>query len=404
MNMSVPFFLIVFLFMAPSSCGKKEETAPKEIVPTIKGIRGEVIKGATVEDFYEVTGTVRSKVSSVLSSKITGNIMALHVREGDRVKAGQLLIEIDDRDGSAQLRKAQAGVREALEMLDEVDRNIQGAESAEKAWEAEQALSLSTYNRYKALLEKRSVSQQEFDQAEARYRARSAELERAKAQIKSLSARKKQVLAKIEQARADVAAARILLGHARIQSPIKGIVAAKQTELGGLAVPGAPLLTIEDDSHYRLEAAVEESRIGKIRLGSSVSVFIDAFGSLEWNGKVGEISPASDPATRSGIVKIDLLPKGKKAGAQPLLRSGLFGKARFSSGERTSIIIPAKAVIQRGQLQGVYVVDATNIARWRLIQTGKSYGEKIEILAGLRDGEKILTESLEKVRDGYRVE
>jgi multidrug efflux system membrane fusion protein len=404
MKKPVLYFLIGFLTIAPSSCGKKEEAAKPEKIPTLKGVRGEVLKTSTIEDFYEAVGTVRSKVSSVLSSKITGNIMALHVQEGDRVKAGQLLIEIDDRDGNAQLRKAQAGVREVLDMVDEVDRNIQAAESAEKAVEAEQILSLSTYNRYKSLLEKKSVSRQEFDQAEARYRAQSAELERTKAQIESLLARREQVLAKIEQAKAEVTAAQIFLGYARIQSPMKGVVAVKQTEVGVLAVPGAPLLTIEDDSHYRLEAAVEESLIGKIRLGESVGVLIDAFGPKEWSGKVAEISPTSDPVSRSVIVKIDLLPKGKKDEPQPFLRSGLFVKARFSSGERTLIAIPAKAIVQRGQLQGVYVVDSTNIARLRLIQAGKSYGERVEVLAGLRDGEKILVEGLEKVQDGCRVE
>ena len=404
MKKPVLYFLIGFLTIAPSSCGKKEEAAKPEKIPTVKGVRGEVLKTSTMEDFYEAVGTVRSKVSSVLSSKITGNIMALHVREGDRVKAGQLLIEIDDRDGNAQLRKAQAGVREVLDMVDEVDRNIQAAEAAEKAVEAEQILSLSTYNRYKSLLEKKSVSRQEFDQAEARYRAQSAELERTKAQIESLLARREQVLAKIEQAEAEVTTAQIFLGYARIQSPMKGVVAVKQTEVGVLAVPGAPLLTIEDDSHYRLEAAVEESLIGKIRLGDSVGVLIDAFGPKEWSGKVAEISPTSDPVSRSVIVKIDLLPKGKKDGPQPFLRSGLFGKARFSSGERTLIAIPAKAIVQRGQLQGVYVVDSTNIARLRLIQAGKSYGERVEVLAGLRDGEKILVEGQEKVQDGCRVE
>ena len=280
------FFLIGFLWIASSSCGKKEEAAKPEKIPTVKGVRGEVLKASSVEDFSEAVGTVRSKVTSVLSSKITGNIVALHVREGDRVKAGQLLIEIDDRDGNAQLRKSQAGLLEAQEMVAEVDRNIQAAEAASQAIEADQSLSLSTYNRYKSLLEKKSVSQQEFDQVEARYRGRSAELERTKAQIKSLVARREQVLAKIEQARAEVAAAQIILGYARIQSPMKGVVAAKQTEVGVLAVPGAPLLTIEDDAHYRLEAAVEESLIGKIRLGDSVGVLIDAFrpGGMERQG------------------------------------------------------------------------------------------------------------------------
>lgn len=404
MKKTVILLLIGFLAVPLSSCGKREEAAKIEKIPTVKGVRGEVLKASTVEDFYEAVGTVRSKVSSVLSSKITGNIVALHVREGDRVKVGQLLIEIDDRDGNAQLRKAQSGLREAQDRVEEVDRTIQAAESAEKAVEADQVLSLSTYNRYKSLLEKKSVSQQEFEQVEARYRSRSAELERAKAQIRSLLARREQVLSKIEQAKEEVTTAQIFVGYARIQSPIIGVVAAKQAEVGALATPGSPLLTIEDDSHYRLEAVVEESMIRKTRVGDSVGVRIDASEPREWKGRVVEISPVSDPASRSVIAKISLVSSDPKTVTQPSLRSGLFGRARFSSGQRTLIAIPAKAMVQRGQLQGVYVVDSTNIARLRLIQVGKSYGERVEVLAGLRDGEQILVEGQEKVQDGCRIE
>ena len=404
MNKTALFILIGFLVIAPSSCGKKEEAAKPEKIPTVKGVEGETLKASALENYYEAVGTVRAKITSVLSSRTMGQVVALHVREGDRVKSGQLLIEIDDRAGMAQLRKAEAALREARDLAVEVERNLQTAESAKQAAEAEQVLSLSTYNRYKSLLEKKSVSRQEFDQAEARYRAKTAELAGAKAQAESLLARREQVSARIEQAEAEITAARISVGYARIQSPMKGVVAVKQTEVGVLATPGAPLLTIEDDDHYRLEAAVEESLLGKIRLGDPVGVFIDALGPEELRGRVGEISPASDPASRSGIVKIDFLPGDKKEALPRPLRSGLFGKARFPSGQRTLIAIPAKAVVQKGQLQGAYVVDSANIVRLRLIQLGKSYGERVEVLSGLREGEKILVAGLEKVQDGSRVE
>jgi RND family efflux transporter MFP subunit len=229
-------------------------------------------------------------------------------------------------------------------------------------------------------------------------------LERAKAQIRSLLSRREQVLSKIEQAKADVTTAQIFVGYARIQSPISGVVVAKQTEVGALAAPGSPLLTIEDDAHYRLEAVVEESMIGKIRLGDSVGVRIDSSGPVEWKGRVVEISPVSDPASRSVIAKIEPVSSDQTAVTPPSLRSGLFGKARFLSGHRTLIAIPVKAMVQQGQLQGVYVVDSTNIARLRLIQVGKSYGERVEVLSGLRDGERVLVGGLEKVQDGCRIE
>ena len=144
--------------------------------------------------------------------------------------------------------------------------------------------------------------------------------------------------------------------------------------------------------------------IGKIRLGESVEVSIEALGPMEWRGKVTEISPASDPGSRSLIVKIDLILKDAKGNRQALLRSGLFGKARFLYGDRMIFTIPVQAILPRGQLQGVYVVDASNIARLRLIQTGKSYGDRVEVLSGLREGERILVEGLERVQDGSRIE
>ena len=404
MKKTVSLLLLGVLAIAVSACGKKEEATPPEKILAVKGVREETLKPSTRADFYEAVGTVRSRTTSVLSSRVMGNVLALHVQEGDSVKAGQLLIEIDDRPLQIQLRKAQAVLREIQDRMDEVERDIQAAESSKAAAEAEQNLSLTTYHRYKTLLEKKSVSQQEFDQAEARYRARTADLGRTRAQIQSYLAHREQTLAKMEQAKAEITQAELSVSYARIQSPISGVVAAKQTEVGVLATPGASLLTIEDNARYRLEAVVEEAMIGKIRPGQSVGVSIEALGLMEWGGKVVEISPVSDPGSRSLIVKIDLVLKETKGHRQALLRSGLFGKARFLSGERTILSIPVKAILLRGQLQGVYVVDATNIARLRLIQTGKSYGDRVEVLSGLREGERILVEGLERVQDGSRIE
>jgi len=102
---------VVSLAIILTSCGKKEE-AVMEKPTTIQGVKIETIKLSPVQEDYEAVGTVRSKTTSVLSSKTVGNILAVHVREGDRVRTDQLLIEIDDRDSRAQLQKAQAGLLE----------------------------------------------------------------------------------------------------------------------------------------------------------------------------------------------------------------------------------------------------------------------------------------------------
>jgi RND family efflux transporter MFP subunit len=403
MKKKMVLLCMVVLLAGFPSCGKKEEKRPEKGA-AVTGVKVETVKVSPQEDFYEAAATVRSKTTSVLSSRVMGYIMAVHVAEGDRVQAGQLLLEIDNREAAAQLRRAQAGLREAEEMLQETERMIQANASAKIAAEAEQSLAASTFYRYQALLERKSVSQQEFDEAQARYRAKTAEVERVQEVLRSMQAKREQVVARIDQARAEISQAQVSVEYGRIQSPIRGIVTQKLAELGVLAAPGTPLLTVEDDTRYRLEAAVEESKLGKIRLGDSVRVTIHALGDREWIGRVEEVQPTADPASRSSWVKIDL-PEGllKKAPGR-ILRSGLYGKARFSAGKREVITIPHKAVFQRGQLLQVFVVDSSQTARLRLIRTGKVYGERIEVLSGLGEGEKIVVEGVERVNDGNRIE
>lgn len=403
-NMRRIFAIIAISVIAAvaASCGGKDEAAAEK-VPTVTGVKLQTVRTAPVEDLYEATGTVRSRTTSVLSSKVIATVRAVHVREGDRVRAGQVLVELDDRDLVAGLRKAQAGLREAENALDEVERAIAAAESAKAAAEANQALAASTFARYRALRERRSVSQQEFDEVQARYKAATAEAERAGQMLASLRAKKNQVLARMDHARADIAAAQVTVGYARVVAPINGIVTDKRAEVGMLAAPGVPLVTVEDDAHYRLEVAVEESYIGKIHPGDPAHVAIAALGDRELTGRVAEIVPAADPASRSSTVKIDLPMDAGKEGAPSLLRSGLYGKARFTVGQKQALLIPQQAIVQRGQLIGVFVVDESNIARLRLIKTGKPHGDRIEVIAGLSEGERIVVENVGAISDGTKI-
>lgn len=396
MRKTAAVIALVLMVALTISCGRRQEPATAKL-PLVKEVKVEKVQQAAIDDLYEATGTVRSRTTSIVSSRIMGVIIAVRVREGERVRAGQTLIEIDSRDAEAQLKKARAGEREASDALEEVERNINAAKSAKAAAEANQALAASTFNRYKTLFERRSVSPQEFDEVQAKHRVADAEAERANRMLSSLGARKNQVLAKIEQANADVAGARISASYARITSPINGIVTAKHVEVGAMAAPGALLLTVEDDSQYRLEAAVDESRIGQIHENDQVQVRIDALGGIDLTGRVVEIVPVADPASRSHTVKIDLP-------AQSSLRSGSYGRASFVTGQKQAITVPQRAVIERGQLVSAFVVDDSGTARVRLIKTGRSYGDRVEVLSGLNEGERVVVDRVEAVSDGSRVE
>jgi multidrug efflux pump subunit AcrA (membrane-fusion protein) len=387
---------IALIALSAASC-EKQQQASTEKPPLVKGVQVEQIALSPVDDYYEATGTVRSKTTTQISARIIGVVTALRAREGDHVRAGQSLIEIDNRDAQTQLQKANAGLREAQEALVEVEQSINAAQSAKAAAEANKRLAAATLARYQILLERRSVSPQEFDEVKAKHQVAEAEADRAEKVLQMLAAKKSQTAARVDQAKAEIANAQISAGYARITAPANGVVTARSIEVGATATPGAPLLTIEDDANYRLEAAVEESQLGRIRLNDAALVRIDALGNEELTGKVAEIVPAADPASRSYTVKIALP-------ARRMLRSGLYGVARFMTGQKQVILVPRKSVVQRGQLTGVFAVDSNGIARLRLIKPGKSYGDRVEVLSGIGEGERIVVDGVANVNDGSRVQ
>jgi multidrug efflux pump subunit AcrA (membrane-fusion protein) len=395
----VTFAIVILALAGAISCARKQEPAATT-APVVQGVRIETVAQQTVDESYEAVGTVRAKNSAIVSSKVMGNIVAMKVREGDTVRAGQVLVEIDSREARIQTQKSGAGLVEMRGGLDEVDRSIKAAESSQTAAEANRRLAASTLRRYQQLLDRQSISPQEFDEVRARHEVADAEAERAGRLLQSLGAKRRQALARIDQAKADVAGSQVYSSFTRIAAPINGVVVSKQADAGYMAAPGAPLLTIESGSDYRLEAAVQESQINKIHLRDQVRVLIDALGQQELAGTVVEIVPASDPASRTYLVKISIaLPSGN----QPVIHSGLYGKARFITGQVQAVTIPQKAVIERGQLTSVYVVDQAGIARMRLVKTGKTYHDRVEALSGLKEGEQSVVDGVEAVNDGSRV-
>ncbi|HEU4710082.1 MAG TPA: efflux RND transporter periplasmic adaptor subunit [Pyrinomonadaceae bacterium] len=378
------------------SCSQKAE--PEQPAAVVAGLKIETLQTSVVDDYYEAVGTVQAKNRSVVAAKVMGNIVALHVREGDVVRAGQTLVEIDNRDAGIQLQKTQAGMREVQESLEEVDRSIRAAESARTAARASEKLAKTTLERYETLFQRRSVSPQEFDEVRTKYEIAAAESEQADRLLQATAARRNQTRARIDQAKADVANARVYVGYSRIAAPISGVVVSKQADVGYMATPGMPLLTIENSASYQLHASVEESKLGTIHLNDQVHVLLEALGNTDLIGTVEEIVPAADPATRSHIVKIAVANAGNVR-----LWSGLYGKARFVTGQRKILSVPQTALAQQGQLAGVFVVDQSGVARLRLVKTGRIFGDRIELLSGLNDGEQIVSEGIPSLRDGVRV-
>jgi membrane fusion protein, multidrug efflux system len=339
----------------------------------------ELAKIETLPETRITTGTVRSTTVSPLAAKVMGNVTRVLVSEGQRVRAGDILVEIDDREAQARSEQASGGATEA-------DQAISGAGAAIASAQANADLASATYKRFAALRERGSVSPQEFEEVAARKTAADAQLDQAKRGRDAMLARR-------SQARAGVAVAETFLSYSKVRSPIDGIVTARMIDPGAQASPGMPLLTVEDDSHYRVDTTIDEELAARVHAGDPVT--IDG-GGHPLTARVTSIVPVVDPLTRSALVKIDLPPRSG-------LRSGTFVRVAFAVGSRDGITVPATAVNRRGELTSVYVVDNSGIARMRIVTLGEPQGDRVEVLSGIDRGEKVIPRSVVNVRDGVRI-
>jgi RND family efflux transporter MFP subunit len=176
-----------------------------------------------------------------------------------------------------------------------------------------------------------------------------------------------------------------------------GVVTLRQAEPGSLAIPGMPLLTVEETGRYRLEVPVEESKIVQVKPGQKVEVVVNALTENKLQGTVGEIQPGADPASRTYLVKINL-PVLEK------LMTGMYGEALFEAGSRPGFWLNGSSVVKQGQLEGVFVVDKESRARLRLLKLGEVAAREVEVLSGLEAGESYVVEGMAALKDGSRVE
>ncbi len=363
-----------------AACSRPEpqaKTAPSG-APLL--VQVETIAPVEITDVYQASGTVRARITASIAAKILGNIREVRVRAGERVEAGQVLVVLDNRDLEAGLQRAEAAQAEAASAIAEAEHAIAAAQ-------ANLDLARVTHRRFQDLLAKTSVSQQEFDESAAR-------LKSAEAAIEMAQAKRRQAESRRSQTEAEVAAARVAAGYATLAAPFAGLVTERHADPGSMATPGAPLLLLEREGSLRLEASIDESRLSLLRPGQSVPVDLDGL-NRRLEGRMAEIAPAVDPGTRTLTAKIDLPPA---AG----LRAGMFGRAAFPTEKHRALLAPAAAILERGQIQSVYVVEG-DIARLRSVSLGGSRGGRREVLSGLSPGEKVIVSPPPAVADGSRV-
>jgi RND family efflux transporter MFP subunit len=361
-----------------AGCSRATTTTPAEASEPI-AVTVATVGTADVAGTFEVGGVVAARTTATLMARIVAPVRDVRVSPGDRVRSGQVLIVLDARGLAAEARRARAAGLAA-------DQDVIAAESERQAADAALALARATHGRIAGLHARRSATAQELDDVTGVLRA-------AEARAAGALARARAAAAGVEGAKAASDAADTTETFSRIAAPFDGVVTEKMVEPGNLAAPGTPLMRVEDAAGFRLEVRVDESRIAQIAPGSTVPVALDAGGQgvpQMLSGAVTEIGRAVDADTRAFLVKISLPTQGG-------LRSGMFGRAHFRARPRRALTVPAAALVHRGQMTSVFVVEH-DIARLRLVNVSGT-----EVLAGLSDGEVVIVAPPPTVSDGRRV-
>jgi len=287
------------------------------------------------------SGEIASARRTAVSSRVVARIEEIRVTAGSRVEAGDVVVVLDARDLEARVGAAEEALRSAQARLQ---------------------LAETEYQRVRALLDQGVASQRQLDQA-------TSELRSAQAAAKGLEDQRE--------------ASRTARSFAEIRAPVSGRVVDRLAEPGDTAMPGEPLLRIYDPSLLRVEVPVRESLAVRLRVGQTLAVEIPALGAA-MQGIVDEIVPFADPGARTLLVRVRL------TGYDERVFAGMFARVAIPAGERRTLLVPAAAVEEIGQLSYVAVVDADGRVERRVVTTGRLDEEgQIEILSGVQPSETV---------------
>jgi RND family efflux transporter MFP subunit len=341
-----------------TSCGGDKKEPVKEepaIAVKVSGV-SENANGS----FITASGKIEAENSANLSTRMMGYVTKIHVKVGQKVGAGQLLVSIKNSDLQAKKAQVDASILQATA----------GYNNAKK-----------DYDRFVNLFKQQSASQKELDDMTARY-------EMAKAGLEGAKQMRNEVMAQFS--------------YSNITAPFSGTVTNTFVKEGDMANPGMPLVSVEGASRLQVTAMVSESDIASIKKGMAVKVLVKSSNDM-LTGKVSEVSLSATNTGGQYLVKVNL----DKTDSSVL--SGMFVNVQFPVANKTQavqtdrVLVPETALVKQGQLTGIYTIGTGNIAILRWLRTGKTFGNQVEVLSGLSANEQYIVSADGKVYNGALV-
>ncbi|WP_297089655.1 efflux RND transporter periplasmic adaptor subunit [uncultured Draconibacterium sp.] len=347
---------VALLSIIAISCGKKEKdnsTTKQEKIT----VQTTLAKLADYPVMHSFSGKLEADKQSNLSTRIMGQISRIYVKPGQKVSNGDLLVQIRNQDILAKKAQVEANKVEATTAFESAEKDLK---------------------RFEALYAAESASDKEMDDIRTHYNMAKARL------------------AAIEQMEKEVEET---MRYALIRAPYSGVITSKFVQEGDMANPGMPLLSMESPSQWKVIARIPEADIAKVKLNDAVKVKFTAV-EAELDGKIVEINPSTTNTGNQYQAKV-LVTIPENCSAK--LYSGMYAEVLFKHGTQKRILVDKNALVHRGQLVGIYAVSQSGNALLRWVKTGKTFGNKIEIISGLSDGEEYIESTESKLFDGALV-
>lgn len=347
------------------------------------------IEAASVSQIYpsqtftllNASGYVVAQRKAAVASKVTGRLVSLSVEEGSRVKEGQVIARLESDDVAAARDQAEANLNAARHNLEEAKADLNDADLS--------------FKRDKDLVAQGFISRAEYDTAEARYKKAAAAVAAAQAEIKASTAALK--------------GAKVALEYTVIRAPFDAVVLTKNADIGDIVTPigaaanvQAAVVTIADMNSLQVEADVSESNLRLVKTGQPCEIQLDALPDVRFRGVVHMIVPTADRSKATVLVKVRFIDKDSRILPEMSAKVAFLSREVRGDEQKSRTAVPAHAVVTRKGKQSVFLVKGDRVKEIP-ITTGETFGDMIEVLGGVKTGDRIAVGPMDKLRDGSRV-
>jgi RND family efflux transporter MFP subunit len=328
------------------------------------------VKRANMAESLTVVGNLIGAATVEAVPKVSGRLDDVTVRLGDRVRKGQTLAKVEDREIAEQVKQAQASFDVAAATI--------------RQREADLRLAQTNLDRSKNLFDRQLIPKQTYDDTDARYQAAAAQLDLAKAQY--------------QQAQARLDELKINLANTVISSPVSGFVGKRALDPGAWVTPNSAFISVVDIGIVRLVANIVEKDLRRINAGMKADVAVDAYPGEHFVGRIAHVAPVLDPATRTAQIEVEIENSSFR------LKPGMYAKVSFTVEHKENVlVVPANAVIDASGKKGVYVPGDGGVAKFQPVTLGMSDPERVEITAGVSEGMRVISTGAAALRDGDKI-